>query len=133
MSEQNDILFLCRRMRELREKNNCSQDKMAEKLNIANKSTISRIEGGKISYKNLLSFAREYCEAFGMSESQIDKFLRGDRIAIPDTSALLSNPQLIDELNQEYSKVVIPKTVIDELDSIKNRGMGLCHLKRKAL
>lgn len=124
MSEHNDILFLCRRMKELREKNNCSQEEMARKLNYENKSTISRIEGAKVSYKNLIGFARDYCLAFGMSEAQIDKFLRGDRIAIPDTSALLSNPQLIDELNQEYSKVVIPKTVIDELDSIKNRGMN---------
>lgn len=124
MSEQNDLLFLCRRMKELREKNGFSQEDMAKKLYKENKSTISRIESGKVSYKNLLIFAREYCLAFGMSEAQIDEFLRGDRIAIPDTSALLSNPQLIDELNKEYSKVIIPKNVIDELDTIKNRSAG---------
>ncbi len=122
MAETTNIIFLCRRMKELREKNNCSQDDMAKKLQFANKSTISRIESGKVSYKNLLEFARAYCIAFGLSEQQIEKFLRGDKIAIPDTSALLKNPQLIDELNKEYSKVVIPKIVVDELDHIKDRG-----------
>lgn len=130
MNKQDNCNFLCRRMRELREKNGCSQDDMAKKLNIANKSTISRIEGGKISEKNLQGFAREYCNAFKMSEAQIDEFLRGGKIVIPDTSALLCNPQLIDELNEEYSKVVIPKNVIDELDSIKNRSSNT--IARKA-
>lgn len=130
MNKQDHCYFLCRRMKELREKNGCSQDDMAKKLNIANKSTISRIEGGKISKKNLHAFAREYCDAFKMSETQIDEFLRGDRIVIPDTSALLCNPQLIDELNEEYSKVVIPKNVIDELCSIKNKSSN--RLAKKA-
>lgn len=130
MNKQDHCYFLCRRMKELREKNGCSQDDMAKKLNIANKSTISRIEGGKISKKNLHAFAREYCDAFKMSETQIDEFLRGDRIVIPDTSALLCNPQLIDELNEEYSKVVIPKNVIDELSSIKNKSSN--RLAKKA-
>ncbi len=122
---ENEIVFLGRKMRELREKNRCSQEEMARKLgDVANKSTISRVEAGSISYKNLIYFARRYCEVFGMSKTQIDEFLRGDRVAIPDTSALLSNPQLIDELNKEYSKVVIPKNVIDELDNIKNRSAG---------
>ena len=51
-----------------------------------------------------------------MSEEQTNQFLRGERIAVPDTSALLKNSQLIDELNKEYSKVIIPKVVVDELD-----------------
>ena len=42
---------------------------------------------------------------------------------VPDTSALLKNSQLIDELNKEYSKVVIPKVVVDELDNIKNKDV----------
>jgi len=42
----------------------------------------------------------------------------------------LKNTQLIDELNKEYSKVVIPKIVIDELDNIKNKNSGT--LGRKA-
>ena len=65
-----------------------------------------------------------------MSESQTEQFLRGEKVAVPDTSALLKNSQLIDKLNKEYSKVVIPKVVVDELDNIKNKNSG--SLGRKA-
>lgn len=128
MSKENEIAFLCKRLKELREKNNCTMDEMAQKLAVngiaPNKSSISRVEAGKTSEKTLLETARKYCEAFGMLEEQTNQFLRGERIAIPDTSALLKNPQLIDELNKEYSKVIIPKVVVDELDNIKNKNSG---------
>lgn len=90
-----------------------------------NKSSISRVEGGKTTEKTLLEMARKYCKVFGMSESQTEQFLRGEKGAVPDTSALLKDSQLIDELNKEYSKVVV-----DELDNIKNKNSG--SLGRKA-
>lgn len=134
MSKENEIAFLCKRLKELREKNNCTMDEMAQKLAVngiaPNKSSISRVEAGKTSEKTLIETARKYCEAFGMSEEQTNQFLRGERIAVPDTSALLKNSQLIDELNKEYSKVIIPKVVVDELDNIKNKKSG--PLGRKA-
>lgn len=134
MSKENEIAFLCKRLKELREKNNCTMDEMAQKLAVngiaPNKSSISRVEAGKTSEKTLIETARKYCEAFGMSEEQTNQFLRGERIAVPDTSALLKNPQLIDELNKEYSRVIIPKVVVDELDNIKNKNSG--SLGRKA-
>ena len=130
MENEKDITFLCRRLRELREKNSFTQEEMARKLNVSNKSTISRVEAGKTSYKTLVTFARDYCDAFGLSEAQTEQFLRGDKIAIPDTSALLKNTQLIEELCKEYSKVILPKVVIDELDYIKNHNSGT--LGRKA-
>lgn len=139
-----DNIFLCARLKELREKNNCSMEELANKINILdnipigedgkrhgmNKSSISRAESGKITEKTLEAMAKNYCRVFGLNEKQTDQFLRGERIAIPDTSALLKNPQLIDELNREYSRVVIPKVVIDELNSIKNKDSG--HLGRRA-
>ena len=51
---------------------------------------------------------------------QTKQFLKGDKIAVSDTSALLKNPQLVDELGEEYNIVVIPDIVIRELDGIKN-------------
>ncbi len=130
MTNEKDITFLARRLKELREKNDLTQAEMASRLSVSNKSTISRVEAGKTSYKTLRIFAEEYCKAFKMSEIQIQQFLRGDKIAIPDTSALLKNTQLIDELSKEYSKVIIPKIVIDELGNIKNKNSGT--LGRKA-
>ena len=130
MSDTMQIAFLCQRLKELREINGLTMEAMATKLaqfdnGIApNKSSLSRVESGKTGEKTLLDMASKYCKVFGMSAEQIEQFLRGDRIAVPDTSALLRNPQLIDELNKEYSKVIIPKVVVDELDRIKNRTSG---------
>lgn len=120
----NNSEFLCRRMKELREKNGLTMDDMARRINKANKSSISRVESGKTSYAALIELAKEYCATFKMDAIQTEQFLRGDKIVIPDTSALLNNTQLIDELSKEYSRVVIPKVVIDELDNIKNRNAG---------
>lgn len=139
MANDNQIAFLCSRLKELREKNGCTMDDMAKKIDVLeglkpgtgmNKSSISRVEGGKTAEKTLLEMARKYCKVFGMSESQTEQFLRGEKVAVPDTSALLKNSQLIDELNKEYSKIVIPKVVVDELDNIKNKNSG--SLGRKA-
>lgn len=130
MTNDNEIDFLCLRLKELRKKNGCTMQEMAEKIDVLegfkagtgmNKSSISRVESGKTSNKVLVDMATKYCRAFGMSEFQIEQFLRGKKIAVPDTSALLRNTQLIDELNKEYSRVVIPKVVVDELDMIKNK------------
>jgi len=128
MVEKKEIPFLCSRLKELREKNGCTMDDMARKINDLeniqesgmNKSSISRVEGGKTTEKTLLDMAHKYCKVFGMSDLQTKQFLRGEKIVIPDTSALLKHTQLIDELSKEYSKVIIPKIVIDELDNIKN-------------
>ena len=139
MANDNQIAFLCSRLKELREKNGCTMDDMAKKIDVLeglkpgngmNKSSISRVEGGKTAEKTLLEMARKYCKVFGMSESQTEQFLRGEKVAVPDTSALLKDSQLIDELNKEYSKVVIQKVVVDELDNIKNKNSG--SLGRKA-
>ena len=139
MANDNQIAFLCSRLNELRENNGCTMADMAKKIDVLeglkpgtgmNKSSISRVEGGKTAEKTLLEMARKYCKVFGMSESQTEQFLRGEKAAVPDTSALLKNSQLIDELNKEYSKVVIPKVVVDELDNIKNKNSG--SLGRKA-
>jgi transcriptional regulator with XRE-family HTH domain len=55
MSKENEIAFLCKRLKELREKNNCTMDEMAQKLAVngiaPNKSSISRVEAGKTSEK----------------------------------------------------------------------------------
>ena len=105
MANDNQIAFLCSRLKELREKNGCTMDGVAKKIDVLeglepgtgmNKSSISRVEGGKTAEKTLLEMARKYCKVFGMSESQTEQFLRGEKVAVPDTSALLKNSQLID-------------------------------------
>lgn len=125
--------FLGARLKELREKNDVpTMEGMAKKINKfdgikeggINKSSISRAEKGSVGMKTLERMAEKYCQVFGMSEAQTKQFLRGEKIAVPDTSALLKNSQLIDQLNEQYSKVIIPKVVVDELDNIKNKNSG---------
>lgn len=113
--------FLARRLKELRKTNELSMEQMAKLLNKGNKSSISRAEDGKITHNTLIELAEEYCKVFNLNDIQTQRFLLGDKIVVTDTSALLKNPQLIDELNREYSKVIIPQIVINELDNIKNR------------
>lgn len=124
-------MMLCNKLKELRKKNNCSMDELIKILNtinenVGNKSTLSRVESGKINKNTLIEYTMKYCKAFGLTDLQTQQFLRGDKIVVPDTSALLKNTQLIDELNEEYSKVIIPNIVIEELEGIKNiRGNAL--------
>ncbi len=124
MAENLEKKYLCEKLKNLREKNGFSQQDLAEKLGVSNKSTISRVESGSISSKNLEYYTNEYCRAFGMSEKQIALFKRIEKIVIPDTSALLKNPQLIEELNNDYSKVIIPNIVIKELNHKKDTNSG---------
>lgn len=121
MDERTKGEFLRKRMIELREKNHKSQSEMAELINV-NKSTLSRVESGISGYKTILEYARLYCDHLGVKGQQREIFMRGEKIVVTDTSALLKNIQLIDELSKEYSKVIVPQIVIDELDKIKNHS-----------
>ena len=123
MEDQVKKDFLRKRMIELREKNNMKQSDMAELLH-CNKSTLSRAEkvGGDTSYKTVLGFAIDYCDKLGLTEKQKELFLRGEKIVVVDTSALLKNTQLIDELGKEYNRVIVPQIVINELDNIKDHS-----------
>ena len=121
MGEQIQKDFLRRRMIELRKKNGKSQSDMADLL-FVNKSTLSRVEKGETAYKSIVEYVRSYCDALGMTEDQKQLFLRGTRAVVTDTSALLSQLQLIEDLCKEYSTVIIPQIVIDELDNIKDQN-----------
>ncbi len=121
MNEQMKTDFLRRRMTQLREKNKYTLAKMAKAIN-SNKSSLSRAEkiGGNISYQKVHEFASLYCDEIGMSENQKQLFLRGEKAVVVDTSALITRPDLLGELSEEYSCVFVPGFVIDELKQIKN-------------
>lgn len=126
MSGKKDLSFLGRRLKELRESHGLSMDDMIKKLDkelnykIENRSSISRAEKGAVTEKTLLTLKEQYCKLFKLNPVQIAELENGLKIAIPDTSALLNNPQLITYLNTEYNKVIIPTVVLDELTHIKN-------------
>ena len=95
----------------------------------------------KHAYKNDLVLYVFSCVSYGIgwtdevldyaSESiKNDRFNLTNRIAIPDTSALLRNIQLVDKLDMDYEKVIIPDIVINELSYIKDYGKP--ELRKKA-
>ena len=106
-----EMEFLGGRMKQLREKNNKSLEETRKMLTdsgnetyrVDNKSTLSRAESGSAGEKTILKWAKAYCNIFN---HPVEQFLRGDKIAVPDTSALLKNPQLVDELGEEYNRPV---------------------------
>jgi len=133
MDEQKKSEFLRKRMIELREKNHKSQSDMADLL-FVNKSTLSRVENGSSSYKNIREFAEKYCDILGLTKEQKELFLRGTRAVVTDTSALLKRIQLIEDLSVEYSTVIVPQVVINELDNIKDKDIkGLARNAHKIL
>lgn len=121
MDERTKGEFLRKRMIELREKNHKSQSEMAKLLNV-NKSTLSRVESGISDYKVISKYATLYCDALGVTDRDREALMRGEKVVVTDTSALLKNIQLIDQLSKEYSKVIVPQIVIDELDKIKDHS-----------
>lgn len=123
MNEQTKTNFLRQRMAKLREKNGYSLSQLAA-LCGANRSTLSRVEkiNGFTSHKTVKYWAEKYCEKLEMSEQQKRSFMRGEKSVIVDTRALITRPDLLGELSEEYSSVFVPSPVIDELKSIKNNN-----------
>lgn len=123
MNEQTKTNFLRRRMTRLREKNGYSLSQFAAEFP-TNKSTLSRVEkiDGETNHKTVKEWAEKYCEKLQMSDQQIQLFMRGEKAVIVDTKALITRPDLLGELREEYSYVVVPSFVIDELKSIKNNN-----------
>lgn len=119
MDEMTKCNFLRKRMIELRGDKSISE--MANLIG-CNKSTLSRAEkiDGDTKYKTVEGFFRDYCRVLNKTEKQTEQLLRAKKAVVTDTSALLKNDQLIDELSEEYSYVVVPDIVVNELDSIKN-------------
>ena len=121
MKEEFQKDFLRKRMVELREKNHKSLSDMADLIR-CNKSTLSRVEkiGDPTSYKNILLYAKLYCDKLGVPQKEKDVKKKKKKMVVTDTSALLKNTQLIDELSKDFSKVIVPDIVINELDHIKD-------------
>ena len=65
-------------------------------------------------------FKNKYDSAIRYGTIEKSLFLRGEKVVVMDSSAILKNVQLIDELSKEYSRVIVPKIVVDELDHMKD-------------
>lgn len=121
MNDQIKTDFLRQRMVQLRKKNGYNLTQMANAIHFS-KSALSRAEkiGGDTSFSKVHEFAEKYCDVLGMSEKQKKLFLRGEKAVVVDTSAMITRPDLLEELCEEYSCVFVPGFVIEDLKQIKN-------------
>jgi len=126
------IEYICYKMKELREERGYSLPQMAIKIGV-DKSTLSRVENNSSSEKNIMYYFDEYCKAFNFTKDQIKFILNGFDIMIPDTSALINNPQLIEELDNSCRHIVVPDIVVTELTNLKKREQRLTTKAWKAL
>jgi len=116
-------------IKKLREKNNLSQDDFAKKLSVS-RPTISQWENGK-----MLPTAEQLISISEIFDESIDGILSINVIAqrwvIPDTSALINRPRIIDALVEKYDRVIIPEIVISELNFLKEKN-GKKRVKKAA-
>ena len=118
---ENNLAFIGRRLADLREKNNLSQQELAERIG-CDPTVISKVESGK--RKKIKNHVDEYIQAMKCPKEMADEIMRAVKIAVPDTSALLYNARLIDDLCDKYDKVVVPDVIIKELQCIKDKKQG---------
>ena len=110
---------LARNIKTLREKLGKNQEQFAADLGIA-RPTISNWEKGKVLptteqlFKLVSTFSVSIDELVGLN-------LSSEIWAVPDTSALITRPRLINELSRKFNHVAIPRTVINELNNNKDK------------
>lgn len=118
---ENNLKFIGHRLAELREKNGLSQAQLADLIG-CDQTIISKVESGQ--RKKIRKYVEEYIQAMKCPMALADEIMRAVKIAVPDTSALMHHPRLIDDLCDKYDKVVVPDTVIKELQNIKDKKQG---------
>ena len=109
---------VARNIKRLREKLGKNQEQFAADLGVA-RPTISNWEKGKVLptteqlFKMVATYSVSIDELVGLN-------LSSEAWAVVDTSALLARPRLINELSRKFNRVIVPRTVINELDNIKD-------------
>ena len=121
---QNELEGIGSQLKELRESNHFTQQKISEKLGI-DRSYVSKIENGVCDTP--YEILEKYAQIFNID---INKLLNIANIIVPDTCSLLKNPNILYELINNFHSLVVPVTVMNELDwrskqKNKKRGKAL--------
>ncbi len=117
MQINNDTV--ARNIKALREKQGKNQEQFAADLGVA-RPTISNWEKGKV-----LPTTEQMFRIVSVYSVSLDKLvglnLSSEIWAVPDTSALISRPRLVNELLRKFNYVAVPRTVINELNTLKDK------------
>jgi len=111
------IPLICERMRKYRKQRKIKQKQIAELLRV-DASVISKVEGGKA--KDVLFYAKEYASALNLTKEETQMLLSSSKAAMPDSSALMSAEDVIEKLSNSYYLILIPGSVIERLNNIKD-------------
>lgn len=111
------IPLICERMRKYRKNKKIKQKQIAELLRV-DASVISKVEGGKA--KDVLFYAKEYAYALNLTKEETQMLLSSSKAAMPDSSALMSADDVIEKLSERYYLILIPGSVIERLNNIKD-------------
>ncbi len=108
------------KIKNIRERNSLSQEEFAQRLDIA-RPTISNWENGKTipTSEQLIILSKTFSESI---DSLLGTNVEMESWILPDTSALLKRPRLIEELVRRFDKVLVSETVISELNHIKDKS-----------
>ena len=111
------IPLICERMRKYRKNKKIKQKQLAELLRV-DASVISKVESGKA--KDVLFYAKEYAFALNLTKEETQMLLSSSKAAMPDSSALMSAEDVIEKLSERYYLILIPGSVIERLNNIKD-------------
>lgn len=108
--------LLAKNMKLIRIQHGFTQEEVAKRLHI-DRSVYARHESGKTVPDQ--KRVEEFSHIFHIGPEQL---LQNLSLVIPDTSCLLKNQRILTSLLEDFSAVVIPDTVIDELSYQKKNA-----------
>ena len=109
-------IIVSKKMKEIRLSRGMTQGDVAKELHI-DRSVYAKYETGKLTPTQ--ERIQEFAAIFGIEPSELERSVSA---VIPDTSALLKNKRLLTMLLEDFDQVIIPDTVLEELDYQKDRG-----------
>ena len=109
-------VIIRKRMKEIRTNAGKTQAQVAEMMHI-DRSVYAKYETGVLTPSE--ERIQQFAEIFSIRPEELEKAISA---VIPDTSALMKNKRLLTTLLEDFEQVIIPDTVLSELDYQKDHG-----------
>ena len=109
-------VIIRKRMKEIRTNAGKTQAQVAEMMHI-DRSVYAKYETGALTPSE--ERIQQFAEIFSIRPEELEKAISA---VIPDTSALMKNKRLLTTLLEDFDQVIIPDTVLSELDYQKDHG-----------
>ncbi len=124
--DNNGTNIIGMQMKRIRTEHNLTQQQVCDRWPRADGSTVAAIDRTVYAkYENGTHIPsderiKQFASIFNISPDELKHMYQSTAIVIPDTSALLNYPLLLDMLKEDFYQVVIASTVQLELSGMKN-------------